>query len=85
LGVFAYGSIHPPRFEGGDFRGRLIADLRNAGVVVAIPLKGKKYQKLSELGLAPGMKVFFPGVNFTCKEKIWLVCTGGLLEAQVSR
>ncbi len=33
-----------------------------------IKLKGKNYQKLSELGLAPGMKLFFTGVNFTKKK-----------------
>jgi hypothetical protein len=33
-----------------------------------IKLRGKKYQKLSELGLAPGMKLFFTGVEFTKKK-----------------
>jgi hypothetical protein len=33
-----------------------------------IKLKGQEYQKLSELGLAPGMKLFFTGVNFTKKK-----------------
>jgi hypothetical protein len=33
-----------------------------------IKLRGKNYQKLSELGLAPGMKLFFTGVNFTKKK-----------------
>ena len=30
-----------------------------------IKLKGQEYQQLSELGLAPGMKLFLTGVNFT--------------------
>jgi hypothetical protein len=30
--------------------------------------KGQDYQKLSELGLAPGMKLFLTGVNFTKKK-----------------
>ena len=50
-----------------------------------IQLKGQEYQKLSELGLAPGMKLFFTLGQFHEKERIWSVCTGGLLEAQVSR
>ena len=33
-----------------------------------IKLRGQEYQKLSELGLAPGMKLFFTGVNFTKKK-----------------
>jgi hypothetical protein len=33
-----------------------------------IKLKGKQYQQLSELGLAPGMKLFFTGVKFTKKK-----------------
>lgn len=33
-----------------------------------IKLKGQEYQQLSELGLAPGMKLFFTGVNFTKKK-----------------
>lgn len=33
-----------------------------------IKLKGQKYQKLSELGLAPGMKLFLTGVKFTKKK-----------------
>jgi hypothetical protein len=33
-----------------------------------IKLKDQEYQKLSELGLAPGMKLFFTGVNFTKKK-----------------
>jgi hypothetical protein len=33
-----------------------------------IKLRGKNYQKLSELGLAPGMKLFFTGVKFTKKK-----------------
>jgi hypothetical protein len=33
-----------------------------------IKLRGQEYQKLSELGLAPGMKQFFTGVNFTKKK-----------------
>ena len=33
-----------------------------------IKLRGKNYQKLSELGLAPGMKLFFTEVKFTKKK-----------------
>jgi hypothetical protein len=33
-----------------------------------IKLKGQEYQQLSELGLAPGMKLFLTGVNFTKKK-----------------
>jgi hypothetical protein len=33
-----------------------------------IKLKGQKYQRLSELGLAPGMKLFLTGVKFTKKK-----------------
>jgi hypothetical protein len=33
-----------------------------------IKLKGQEYQKLSELGLAPGMKLFLTGVKFTKKK-----------------
>jgi hypothetical protein len=33
-----------------------------------IKLRGQEYQKLSELGLAPGMKQFFTGVHFTKKK-----------------
>jgi hypothetical protein len=33
-----------------------------------IKQKGKQYQKLSELGLVPGMKLFLTGVNFTKKK-----------------
>jgi hypothetical protein len=33
-----------------------------------IKLRGQDYQKLSELGLSPGMKLFFTGVNFTKKK-----------------
>lgn len=33
-----------------------------------IKMKGQKYQKLSELGLAPGMKLFLTGVKFTKKK-----------------
>ncbi len=33
-----------------------------------IKLRGQDYQKLSELGLAPGMKLFLTGVNFTKKK-----------------
>jgi hypothetical protein len=33
-----------------------------------IKRKGREYQKLSELGLAPGMKLFFTGVKFTRKK-----------------
>ncbi len=33
-----------------------------------IKLKGQEYQKLTELGLAPGMKLFLTGVNFTKKK-----------------
>jgi hypothetical protein len=33
-----------------------------------IKLRGQNYQKLSELGLAPGMKLFLTGVNFTKKK-----------------
>jgi hypothetical protein len=30
-----------------------------------IKLRGQEYQKLNELGLAPGMKLFLTGVKFT--------------------
>jgi hypothetical protein len=33
-----------------------------------IKLKGQDYQKLNELGLVPGMKLFLTGVNFTKKK-----------------
>jgi hypothetical protein len=33
-----------------------------------IKRKGQDYQKLSELGLVPGMKLFLTGVNFTKKK-----------------
>jgi hypothetical protein len=33
-----------------------------------IKLRGQDYQKLSELGLVPGMKLFLTGVNFTKKK-----------------
>ncbi len=33
-----------------------------------IKQKGQEYQKLSELGLAPGMKLFLTGVKFTKKK-----------------
>ena len=33
-----------------------------------IKLRGQEYQKLNELGLAPGMKLFFTGVKFTKKK-----------------
>jgi hypothetical protein len=33
-----------------------------------IKRKGQEYQKLSELGLTPGMKLFLTGVNFTKKK-----------------
>ncbi len=33
-----------------------------------IQRQGQDYQKLSELGLAPGMKLFLTGVNFTKKK-----------------
>jgi hypothetical protein len=50
-----------------------------------IKLRGKNHQKLSELGLAPGMKLFFTLGQVHQKEGIWSVFSGGLLEAQVSR
>ncbi len=50
-----------------------------------IKLRGKNYQKLSELGLAPGMKLFFTLGQVHQKEGIWSVFSGSLLEAQVSR
>jgi hypothetical protein len=50
-----------------------------------IKLKGQEYQKLSELGLAPGMKLFFTLGQVHKKEGIWSVFFGRLLEAKVSR
>lgn len=48
-----------------------------------IKRKGQDYQKLSELGLVPGMKLFLTGVNFTKKKWIWSVFSCRILEAKV--
>jgi hypothetical protein len=50
-----------------------------------IKLKGQDYQKLSELGLVPGMKLFLTGVNFTKKKGFGQFSLAAYWQAKVSR